>query len=197
MHGAGRFIVGRMWRVGNLLGCPNGDDAAHVPGPRMYLRPGFGITAYFLALAVKTGSNPYAGLTPLNAHSGPFFSTTKKGGCATFGTIFSLTTSGQEAVLHNFSGKEDGLQPTAGLTRLNGTFYGTTANGGTGCPGSFYHGCGTVYRLSSSNKEEILYRSSKVVQTALFRRACGIAIGGTLYGTTYAGGEKCGMRHVL
>ena len=144
----------------------------------------------FFSFSGKDGSNPYAGLTPLNAHSGPFFSTTKKGGSHNFGTIFSLTTSGQEAVLHNFSGKEDGLQPTAGLTRLNGTFYGTTANGGTGCPGSFYHGCGTVYRLSSSNKEEILYKFKGGADGAFPTGL--IAIGGTLYGTTYAGGEKCG-----
>jgi uncharacterized repeat protein (TIGR03803 family) len=45
------------------------------------------------------------------------------------GTVFSITTSGRERILHSFGGGSDGANPMTGLTALNGKLYGTTGNG--------------------------------------------------------------------
>jgi hypothetical protein len=50
------------------------------------------------------------------------------------GTVFSITPGGKESVVHTFNdgtGGADGIIPTAGLTELGGTLYGTTSAGGT------------------------------------------------------------------
>jgi uncharacterized repeat protein (TIGR03803 family) len=132
-------------------------------------------------------------LTPLTAHSGPFFSTTNQGGAHNLGTVYSVTTAGEESVLHDFKGGADGVTPAAGLTHLNGVFYGTTRYGGSGCRGSFYHGCGTIYRLNASDKEEVVYRFKGGTDGADPNGM--IAANGTLYGTTFAGGSSrtCGL----
>jgi uncharacterized repeat protein (TIGR03803 family) len=41
-------------------------------------------------------------------------------------------------VLYSFLGKPDGEEPQAGLTMLNGFFYGTTSAGGTFSEGSVF-----------------------------------------------------------
>lgn len=81
-----------------------------------------------------------------------FYGITGGGGAATAacfdgcGTIFKLTPSGQEQVLHRFQGGRDGAGPSGGLLFLNGTLYGVTVGGGgTGCGGM---GCGTVFALT-------------------------------------------------
>jgi uncharacterized repeat protein (TIGR03803 family) len=77
-----------------------------------------------------------------------FYGTTTGASCGNSygecGTIFSLTTSGKEHMLHLFQREPDGLNPEAGLTLLNGVFYGTTAYGGS----KYSNGYGTVYRIS-------------------------------------------------
>ncbi len=85
------------------------------------------------------GEFPYAGLIDVN---GTLYGTTGYGGTyGDSGTVFSITTGGTEQVLHNFGNGSDGTQPAAGLLDVNGTLYGTTANGGT-------HKDGTIYALS-------------------------------------------------
>jgi uncharacterized repeat protein (TIGR03803 family) len=70
------------------------------------------------------GANPYAGLTPDAA--GNLYGTTLDGGGFNFGTVFRLSKSGKEVVLHSFTGT-DGEQLVAGLVRdAAGNFYGTT-----------------------------------------------------------------------
>ena len=59
----------------------------------------------------------------------------------TVGTVFSITTSGKENVLHSFAGGSDGDNPGAGLIDVNGTLYGTTSDGGA-------HRDGTVFALT-------------------------------------------------
>lgn len=63
------------------------------------------------------------------------------------GTVFSLTTTGTESVLHSFGGNEyDGDEPVwSGLTNIDGTLYGGTTAGGNG---PCYNGCGTIFALT-------------------------------------------------
>ena len=92
------------------------------------------------------GANPEAGLTFSN---GVLYGTTYNGGSSSLGTVFSLappSTPGgawTESVLHRFTGQNtDGANPQARLFQTaNGSFLGTTYNGGT-------YGAGTVFRLT-------------------------------------------------
>jgi uncharacterized repeat protein (TIGR03803 family) len=71
------------------------------------------------------------------------------------GTIYALTATGEEVIVHRFQGgPNDGEEPQTGLFEdKDGTFYGTTAAGGSGP----YGDCGTVFKLSRSGKVTILH----------------------------------------
>jgi uncharacterized repeat protein (TIGR03803 family) len=86
------------------------------------------------------GAYPQAVL--LLASDGNFYGTTKNGGAYTnqsgYGTVFKLTTNG--ILLASFNGT-NGSHPFGLVQTLDGSFYGTTANGGT-------NDYGTVFRLN-------------------------------------------------
>lgn len=63
------------------------------------------------------------------------------------GTIFSLTTSGNEKTLYSFKGESSSQTPEGGLIDVNGTFYGTTLRGGD--DRQKYGGNGTVFAFTS------------------------------------------------
>jgi uncharacterized repeat protein (TIGR03803 family) len=125
--------------------------------------------------------------------SGTFYGTTYYGGAysnnscfvgvLTCGTVFSITPSGKEKVLHSFSGP-DGANPIATLLNVNGTLYGTTQNGGA-------YGCGTVFSITLAGYETVLY--SFIGSPPSGHDGCtpysGLSyVNGTFYGTTYYGG---------
>lgn len=102
------------------------------------------------------GEFPVAGL--VQGTDGNFYGTTELGGtnndasCDGFGcgTIFQITPAGKRTTLYNFcsqTGCTDGSQPQAALIQASdGTFYGTTYQGGTTNCNNI--GCGTVFSLS-------------------------------------------------
>ncbi len=100
--------------------------------------------------APPDGDYPVAPLTVVN---GVLYGTTVDGGIASgchkgrsCGTVFSVDMGGKERVVHRFAGgSADGANPYAGLTTMNGRFYGTTSGGGMHCD---VHRCGTVFALS-------------------------------------------------
>ncbi len=104
------------------------------------------------------------------------------GGC---GTVFSVSTDGRENVIYSFTGPPDGFEPQASLAVLNGTLYGTTVSGGTGCGGS--GGCGTIFSVTTSGQETVLH-SFKGGKDGAYPFAGLTAFHGTLYGTTGGGG---------
>jgi len=142
------------------------------------------------------GANPYGSLLAAN---GVLYGTTEFGGdsqCAirpsepTCGTVYTVSTSGEERVLYSFKGGSDGVLPVAGLIALNGTLYGTTSGGGsTDCA----YGCGTVFAVNTSGAESVLY-SFKGGSDGADPMAGLLNVKGTLYGTTYEGGaySECG-----
>lgn len=139
------------------------------------------------------GANPVTGLINVdgtlygttNAGGGP--GCYKKRGC---GTVFSFTPGGGETVLHRFkggNGSKDGKYPN-GLIAVNGILYGTTSEGGgSGCEG---HGCGTVFSLTTTGAEKILYSFLWNQSDGGYPRAALIDVKGTLYGTTSTGGAE-------
>jgi len=94
--------------------------------------------------AVPDGVSPRAALVFVH---GKFYGTTMLGGSARCdcGTIFSVTRSGHERVVHSFAGNQDGAYPESSLTYFQGRLYGTTEAGGSkACA----HGCGTVFAFT-------------------------------------------------
>jgi len=82
----------------------------------------------------------------------------------------------------------DGTQPVAGLIAVNGAFYGTTEYGGAA---GYAHGDGTVFRLTATGKEVVLYSFTGSPDGAV-PVADLVAVNGTLYGTTSEGGTYNG-----
>ena len=100
-----------------------------------------------------------------------------------------MTTSGQEQIIYSFGsgGQYDALEPQAGLLYVNGEFYGTTVEGGKGGSKCGPVGCGTIYELSPSGQEQVLYSfrggtDGEEPQSQL------AVLDGVLYGTTPYGG---------
>jgi uncharacterized repeat protein (TIGR03803 family) len=101
------------------------------------------------------GSNPNS--TLLRDAHGNLYGTTLRGGAFGFGTVFVVASDGTERVLYSFAGGTDGTFPAGGLVRDgNGNFYATTGGGGDpSCSNG--DGCGTVFKLTRSGTETILY----------------------------------------
>ncbi|MGH6838940.1 MAG: choice-of-anchor tandem repeat GloVer-containing protein [Methylocella sp.] len=103
-----------------------------------------------------------------------------------------------ETVLHTFCslpGCTDGRQPQAGLIAdSNGNLYGTTTNGGSGTSAACTNGlgevlgCGTVFKLSPSGTETVLYSFTGGTDGGFPFAGLIADSSGNLYGTTLAGG---------
>jgi uncharacterized repeat protein (TIGR03803 family) len=128
------------------------------------------------------GATPVARLKEVK---GVLYGTTSYGGnyCGSngCGTVFKITTSGKEKVLHSFAGGKDGSQPAAPLTDINGTLYGTTPLGGS-------QNAGTVFKITTSGKESVIYSFKGGMDGAVPQELFDLK--DTLYGTTAAGGSK-------
>lgn len=128
------------------------------------------------------GAAPQASLLEYN---GTLYGTTSKGGSYNKGTVFSVSSSGAEKVLHSFGSGSDGAAPVAALVNLHGTLYGTTYNGGGSC------NCGTVYSITPGGVEKMLYAFAGG-SDGEYPAAGLIDVNGTLYGTTFEGGSASG-----
>jgi uncharacterized repeat protein (TIGR03803 family) len=134
-----------------------------------------------------------SGLVNVN---GTIYGTTEFGGSgctieghSSCGSVFSIRSDGTKLkLLHSFIGGSDGAFPGTGPIVAGGTLYGTTLGGGTAhneC--KTWHGCGTVYSITTSGKEKVLYKfaggsDGSNPNTTLLES------GGTLYGATEHGG---------
>lgn len=139
-----------------------------------------------------SGMQPSASL--IDNH-GALYSTTNFGGASNLGTVFSISTSGKERVLHSFGRpyRSDGQIPASALVAVSGTLYGTTYEGGlygrgnhcgpAPCPGD-----GTVFSIRLSGQEHVLH-SFGSGSDGINPVAGLIVVAGTLYGTTFAGGQ--------
>jgi uncharacterized repeat protein (TIGR03803 family) len=77
----------------------------------------------------KDGGLPCGGL--IQDMQGSLYGTTLGGGDYGVGTIFKLTTTGTQIVLHSFGSRGDGTHPFGSLVRdAQGNLYGTTRDGG-------------------------------------------------------------------
>ena len=86
------------------------------------------------------GAIPYAGL--ISDGGNLLLGTTYFGGANNLGTIFQVTLTGEETVVHTFAGgTADGAYPIAPLAKAAGGIFGTTTSGGAAS------NLGTVFKL--------------------------------------------------
>ena len=85
------------------------------------------------------GSGPFVGALAQDA-GGNLYGTTKQGGALNLGTVFKVDPTGNETVLHSFTGTtDDGAYPYGALLRDQaGNLYGTTVLGGSFDSGTIY-----------------------------------------------------------
>lgn len=141
------------------------------------------------------GRDPSTSLIDVN---GTLYGTTEYGGLYCTGrhrrydygcgTFFSITSAGKERLLHTFGTGSDGKYP-GGLLDVNGTLYGTTAQGGDSKCSSFKEGCGTVYSISTTGGEHVLHSFGKLRDGTLPSAAGLIDVRHELYGVTDYGGK--------
>jgi uncharacterized repeat protein (TIGR03803 family) len=148
------------------------------------------------------GSFPFfAGLTlqttcSVGLCSQTIWGTTPMGGASAaaggsgYGTVFAINQLSGFSLVHSFS-LFDGVYPFAGLTNLNGTFYGTTSQGGfvgeRCCPPRLQLGRGTIYSLTSSGTLTTLHTFTGPDGAQPFSGLVADS-SGNLYGVTYFGG---------
>jgi uncharacterized repeat protein (TIGR03803 family) len=106
------------------------------------------------------------------------------------GTVFKVSPTGEETVLHIFKGQPDGKFPEAGLAFDNqGNLYGTTYSGGN--VGS---GQGTLFEVTTNNVETVLYNFSTKSPGGGNHPSAGVVLDAqdNIYGVTNGGADKVG-----
>jgi uncharacterized repeat protein (TIGR03803 family) len=138
------------------------------------------------------GSGPVGGLLGVN---GTLYGVTQHGGgtgcdygC---GTVYSISPAGTETVLHKFTGgAADGAYPDSSLIDVNGTLYGATSAGGNpACKSQVWGGCGTIYSITPSGTERIVYAFAGGRDGGSPNGL--LLVDATMYGTTFDGGKGC------
>jgi len=125
------------------------------------------------------GSGP---ATPALGPDGNLYGTTSAGGIFPInGIVYRITPTGQETILHNFSGT-DGSTPSSPLVLgSDGNFYGTTLNGGS-------TGFGVVFKISPAGVFQVLHDMNGTTDGAFLWAGPVQASDGNLYGVGSDGG---------
>jgi uncharacterized repeat protein (TIGR03803 family) len=170
--------------VGNLYGA--GFDAV------FKIDPTGKITTLY---TFKGAPDGYGAVQVVLDPDGNLYGTTQYGGTGTCsngaypgcGTVFKLAATGEETILHSFTGSPDGSWPNGLIRDAKGNLYGTTYLGGSGAGTCFGTGCGTVYKIDPAGKETVLFRFDDGADGGL-PLANLLLADGALYSTTAAGG---------
>lgn len=136
------------------------------------------------------GANPYSSGLIQDASSN-LYGTTQGGGSG-YGVVFKLDTTGNETVLHSFTGGADGANPDPYgrlIKDAKGNLYGTTYGGGSGY--------GVVFKLDPAGSETVLHSFTGGADGANPEAGLTQDTAGNLYGTTYGGGSGYGVVYKL
>lgn len=160
------------------------------PANRLPARP-FASDGYKTLYTFHGGHNGVSPNGSLISLNGVLYGTTIRGGKRGYGTVFAIDTSGNERVIYAFTGGADGISPSDGMTVLHGVLYGTTIAGGDGCATGPVGaaGCGTVFAVTTSGKERVVY-SFKWGSDGAAPITGLTVLHGALYGVTWVGGLK-------
>lgn len=191
ISGFGRYALTSCMAAALLAGCGGEQQAIGAPGVMQqtlshaiahHTTTGSSYQVLYSFGGAPDGSAPEAALVAVND---TLYGTTTTGGTVGGvgrGTIFSVSASGKETVLHSFGepGQHDGWDAMASLIAVNGMLYGTTEFGRRG---------GTVFKISTTGKNE------RVLHGFLPPRGRNPAanlvdVDGTLYGTATTGGPS-------
>jgi uncharacterized repeat protein (TIGR03803 family) len=167
--------------AGNLYGTTNSGGSSGYAGVVYKLDPSGNETVLHSFTGGSDGSGPEYGNVTLDS-AGNLYGTTFGGGAGYNGVVYKLDPSGNETVLHNFTGGSDGGDLRAGVILDSaGNLYGTTSNGGSA-------GQGDVYKLDPSGNETVLHNFTGGSDGGYPHAGLVLDSAGTLYGTTSAGG---------
>jgi uncharacterized repeat protein (TIGR03803 family) len=164
-------------QTGHNVAYDSGSEASSVPAPILTVLHSFA--------GSPDGASPggsLAGNVQVNAYG-----TTWKGGAYDAGTVFKISKSGKETVLHSFGGTGDGSNPNNNLAiDAQGNLLGTTVYGGA-------FGQGMLFKVDKVGNETVLYNFGATAGDGAFPEA-GVVLDkqGNIYGTTVWGGSGCG-----
>ncbi len=169
--------------IGNLYGT-TGQGGSNGAGTVFKMTQAGALSVLYSFTGGADGGNPSAGLVMDGA--GNLYGTTFAGGAhGNNGTVFKVTPAGTESVLYSFLGVSDGSNPSSTLIMDSaGNLYGTTPYGGS----SGANGHGTVFRVTSSGAQSVLYSFSGGADGGTPWAGVVMDGAGKLYGTTYVGG---------
>ncbi len=136
---------------------------------------------------------PYG--TLIRDADGSFYGTSYAGGASGplacndgCGTVYVVSSAGEEKTIYSFTGGEDGATPSAALTMdTDGRLYSTTHNGGI-------NDAGVVFALDREGEESVVHAFLDGEDGANTLAGLVRDPAGNLYGTTVAGGgfnPKC------
>jgi len=177
----GRFPLGRIVldAAGNFYGTTV-DGGKQRSGTVYKWSPTGGYTVLYFFSSAKADALSPNGLVQDKA--GNFYGTSFLGGKFRSGTVFKVTSTGAETVLHSFGSGTDGYFPSAGLILdAAGNLFGTTQSGGSG-------NLGTVFMVSPSGAETVLHSFTGQPDGASPQGELVLDGKGNLYGTTFTGG---------
>jgi uncharacterized repeat protein (TIGR03803 family) len=186
--------------AGNLYGTAsqvNQDDT----GVAYKLTPGSAGWTYGVLYSFTLGNDGGDTEGPLTRdQSGAIYGPANAGGTGNAGVVFklrpgmftppSLPAGWNEEVLYNFTGGDDGNGPNTGVVfDQAGNLDGATSQGGSG-------GFGVIYQLtpgSPSWSENVLYTFTGGADGGFPESTIALDSSGNIYGTTVAGGNRCGV----
>jgi uncharacterized repeat protein (TIGR03803 family) len=145
---------------GNLYGT-TADGGIYNEGSVFKITPSGALTPLWQFTGGTDGAEPIGAL--VQGSDGSFYGTTIDGGTNGFGTVFKITSAGTLTPLWQFYGlpnNADGSRPFGSLVQgSDGSFYGTTAYGGTNY-GEYYYGGGTVFQITPSGTLTVAWQFS-------------------------------------
>ena len=170
-------------KSGNLYGT-TWEGGAYNVGTVFRVTPSGTETVLYSFTGEPDAPLPSAGL--VLDKKGNLYGTTTKGGAYNGGTVFRVTLSGEESVLHSFGAGTDGAFPSGGLVRdKTDNLYGATGRGGA-------NDLGIVFKVVPSGEETVLYSFAGQPDGAHPDAGLVFDKKGNLYGTTIEGGTYKG-----
>ena len=171
-------------KAGNLYGTTGECGASNYGTVFKLSKGGKETLLHSFAGGTSDGQYPYYGALIMDK-AGNLHGVTDSGGVSGSGTLFKLSKSGKETLLHGFGGSGDGGLPFGGpVVDKDGNLYGTADIGGSA-------DAGIVWKVSKKAKETVLHSFTGGSSDGA-NPIAGVILDakGNLYGQTSGGGTS-------